>query len=100
MASALSVLVLLKDKDLENSKDFDTLNKLSRGKFSYAKFIKLKDLAKNTIGESNELFEFQLQTILSLYEEIDSKIDSIDKQLSTIIKDLNPPTLSILDLLV
>ena len=30
-----------------------------------------------------------------LYFEINSKIDSIDKQLSTIIKDLNPPTLSI-----
>ena len=80
---------------ISNMKDFDTLNKLSRGNFTYSKFVKLKDLAKNTIGESNELFEFQLQTILSLYEEIDSKIVSIDKQLSTIIKDLNPPTLSI-----
>ena len=96
--SATSLYILKKYKTvskISNMKDFDTLNKLSRGKFSYAKFIKLKDLAKNTIGESNELFEFQLQTILSLYEEIDSKIDSIDNQLSTIIKDLNPPTLSI-----
>ena len=76
-------------------KDFDTLNKLSRGRFTYSKFVKLKELAKNTIGESNELFEFQLQTLISLYEEIDSKIDSIDKLISTIIKDLNPPTLSI-----
>ena len=80
---------------ISNMKDFNTLNKISRGRFTYAKFIKLKDLAKNTIGESNELFEFQLQTILSLYEELDSKIVSIDKQLSTIIKNLNPPTLSI-----
>lgn len=96
--SATSLYILKKYKTaskISNIKDFDTLNKLSRGRFSYAKFIKLKDLAKNTIGESNELFEFQLQTILSLYEEIDSKIDSIDNQLSTIIKDLNPPTLSI-----
>lgn len=96
--STTSLYILKKYKTvskISNMKDFDTLNKISRGKFSYAKFIKLKDLAKNTVGESNELFEFQLQTILSLYEEINSKIDSIDNQLSTIIKDLNPPTLSI-----
>lgn len=96
--SSTSLYILKKYKTvsrISNMKDFDTLSKISRGKFSYAKFIKLKDLAKNTIGESNELFEFQLQTILSLYEEINSKIDSIDNQLSTIIKDLNPPTLSI-----
>ena len=80
---------------IANMKDFDAINNNSKGKFSYAKFIKLKDLAKNTIGESNENFEFELQIILNLYNEINSKIDSIDKQLSTIIKDLNPPTLSI-----
>ncbi len=96
--STTSLYILKKYKNvnrISNMKDFDTLSKLSRGNFTYSKFVKLKDLAKNTIGESNELFEFQLQTILSLYEEIDSKIVSIDKQLSTIIKDLNPPTLSI-----
>ena len=96
--STTSLFILKKYKTvskISNMKDFETLNKISRGKFAYSKFVKLKDLAKNTIGESNELFEFQLQTILSLYEEIDSKIDSLDKQISTIIKDLNPPTLSI-----
>ena len=76
-------------------KDFDTIKSKSKGRFSYAKFIKLKDLAKNTVGEFNENFEFELQIILNLYNEINSKIDLIDKQLSTIIKDLNPPTLSI-----
>lgn len=76
-------------------KDFESINKISHGRFSYAKFIKLKELAKNTIGESNENFEFELQIILNLYYEIDSKIDSIDKKISTIIKELNPPTLSI-----
>ena len=96
--SSTSLYILKKYKTIDkisNMKDFDTLNRLSRGKFTYPKFVRLKELAKNTIGESNELFEFQLQTLISLYEEIDSKIDSIDKLLSTIIKDLNPPTLSI-----
>ena len=80
---------------IANMKDFDTLHSISRGKFSYAKFIKLKELAENSVGESNEIFEFQLDTLLNLYIEIDDKIDSIDSQLSTIVKVLNPPTLSI-----
>ena len=93
-----SLFILNKYKSAEkiaNMKDFDSICKHSRGKFSYSKFVKLKDLAKNTIGESNEIFEYELEVILNLYSEINSKIDSIDKQLSTIIKELNPPTLSI-----
>ena len=96
--SATSIYLLDKYESAEkiaNMRDFDTPNKLSRGSFSYAKFAKLKELAKNTIGESNEVFEIELHTIISLYNEIDSKIDSLDKQISTIVKDLNPPTLSI-----
>lgn len=80
---------------IANMRDFDTLKSLSRSHFTYSKFIKLKDLAKNTIGESNEIFELQLQILLNLYKEIDIKIDSIDNQISTIVKELNPPTLSI-----
>lgn len=96
--SSTSLYLLNKYRSSEkiaNMRDFDTPNKLSKGHFTYAKFAKLKELAKNSIGESNEVFEIELQTLISLYNEIDSKINSIDKQISTIIKELNPPTLSI-----
>ena len=96
--SGTAIFILNKYKTtnkIANMKDFDTIKSKSKGSLSYAKFIKLKDLAKNTVGESNENFEFELQIILNLYKEINSKIDSIDKQISTIIKELNPPTLSI-----
>jgi len=96
--SSTALFILNKYKatnKIANMKDFDAIKNKSRGRFSYAKFIKLKDLAKNTIGESNENFEFELQIVLNLYNEINSKIDSIDKQISTIIKELNPPTLSV-----
>ena len=96
--SATSIYLINKYGSAEkiaNMRDFDTPNKLSKGSFTYAKFAKLKELAKNTIGESNEVFEIELKTLISLYNEIDSKINSIDKQISTIIKELNPPTLSI-----
>lgn len=96
--SVTSLYILEKYKSADkiaNMRDFDTLKSLSRSHFSYSKFIKLKDLAKNTIGESNEIFELQLQILLNLYKEIDIKIDSIDNQISTIVKELNPPTLTI-----
>ena len=96
--SATSIYLLDKygsAEKISNMRDFDTPNKLSRGSFTYAKFAKLKELAKNTIGESNEVFEIELHTLINLYNEIDSKINFLDKQISTIVKDLNPPTLSI-----
>lgn len=96
--SATSIYILNKYKNSEkiaNMRDFDSLKSLSRGRFTYPKFVKLKALARDTIGESNEIFDFELQTVLNLYTEIDSKIVSLDKESSTIIKDLNPPTLSI-----
>ena len=38
-------------------KDYDSIRKLSRGKFTSANFIKLKELAKNSIGISNDIFD-------------------------------------------
>ncbi len=96
--SATSLYLLGKYKSSEKMakmRDFETPNKISRGSFTYAKFAKLKELAKNSIGESDETFEIEFDTILNLYNEIDSKINSLDKQISTIVKELNPPTLSI-----
>ena len=96
--SVTSLYLLNKYKSAEKMAkmhDFETPNKLSRGSFTYAKFAKLKELAKNTVGESTKTFEIELDTILNLYNEIDSKINSLDKQISTIVKELNPPTLSI-----
>ena len=96
--SVTSLYLLNKYKSAEKMakmRDFETPNKLSRGSFTYAKFAKLKELAKNTVDESTKTFEIELDTILNLYNEIDSKINSLDKQISTIVKELNPPTLSI-----
>lgn len=94
--TALYVLEKYKTPEkIANMRDFVTPNKLSRGKFTYGKFVKLKDLAKNTIGESNDIFELELSSILNLFRNIDEQIIELDKQISAIIKDLNPPTLSI-----
>lgn len=94
--TALFILKKYKTADkIANMKDFDTLRCLSKGKFTYSKFVKLKVLAKNTIGESNDIFESELQSVLNLYHHIDGEIVTLSKQISTIIKELNPPTLGI-----
>ena len=46
-----------------------------------AKFFELKKLAKNTIGESNEIFDLELDLLLDLYQTISSKIDKVDDAL-------------------
>ena len=76
-------------------KDYDSLRKISHGKFSYAKFAKLKELAKNTIGYHDDNSDLLISTYVSLINYFNEKIDPIDKQISTIIKELNPRMLSI-----
>lgn len=76
-------------------KDYDSLRKISRGKFTYAKFAKLKELAKNTVGYYDNNTDLLISTYVSLYNYFNDKIDLIDKQISTIIKELNPSILSI-----
>ena len=76
-------------------KDYESLRKVSHGRFSYAKFTKLKELAKNTVGYHDENTDLLISTYVSLYNELSNKIDPIDKQISTIIKELNPRILTI-----
>ena len=76
-------------------RDFDSISKISRGKFSYAKFAKLKELAKNSVGHHDENIDLLISTYVSIIKNFNDKIDPIDKQISTIIKELNPKMLSI-----
>ena len=76
-------------------KDYDSIRKASRGKFTSAQFVKLKELARNTIGASNEIFELELETLLTLRSQIDIEINKLENKIEEIIKELNPPTLSI-----
>lgn len=82
-------------KHISAMKDYDSLRKLSRGKFTYAKFTKLKELAKNSVGYYYENTDLLISTYVSIYNDFNNKIDPINKQISTIIKELNPKMLSI-----
>ena len=96
--SVTSIFILNKYKTVDkikNMKDFDSINKVSRGKFSYSKFLKIKEAAKNTIGCSDEFLEFDLDNMIELYNNINLKIKKYDDKIESIVKELNPPTLSI-----
>lgn len=82
-------------KHIATMKDYDSLRKLSHGKFTYAKFAQLKELAKNSVGHHDENTDLLISTYVSIYNDFNNKIDPINKQISTIIKVLNPKMLSI-----
>ena len=76
-------------------KDYESLRKLSHGRFSYAKFAKLKQLAKDSVGYHDDNTDLLISTYVSIINNFNEKIDPIDKQISTIIKELNPKMLTI-----
>lgn len=78
-----------------NSASYENLHRISRGKFSMQKFLKLKDLATNTIGESNEIFVSQLNSLMNLYKQTCAEVDSLEQQIISLIEEINPHTLSI-----
>ncbi len=82
-------------KHIATMKDYDSIRKISHGKFTYAKFAQLKELAKNSVGFHKENTDLLISTYVSIYNDFNNKIDPIEKQISTIIKVLNPRMLTI-----
>jgi len=96
--SATLLYILKKYKNASHialMKDYDSIRKLSHGKFTYASFSKLKLLAKETVGYHDDNSDLLISTYVSIYNDFTNKIDPIDKQISIIIKELNPRMLSI-----
>ena len=75
--------------------DYDELRCVSRGKFSYARLISLKELASRTVGDSNPIFESQLVSILSLYRTADEEVQALENEIIPLIQELKSKTLTI-----
>ena len=98
MISTTLLFILDKYKNASHialMKDYDSIRCISHGRFTYAKFVKLKEIAKNTVGYHDDNTDLLISTYVSLYNYFNDKIIPIDKQISTIIKELNPSILSI-----
>jgi len=78
-----------------NAASYDSIRSISRGKFSMQRFLALKELAANTIGDSNEIFEIQLISILNLYRLADEEVKRLETEIIVLIMELNPRTLTI-----
>ena len=69
-----------------NSAFYEKLRSLSRGKFSPQQFLQLKELAANTVGVSNSIFDIELNSLLSLYKSLVKEIDTIEKEINVSAK--------------
>ena len=59
------------------------------------RFISLKELSANTVGDSNEIFEIQLISILNLYRLADAEVERLEFEITALITELNPRILTI-----
>jgi len=75
--------------------NYEKLHKLSRARLSYARFIRIKDLAKNTIGSSSDLLVFQMDSCLCLIRSLNSEIMSLESLLKTWTEKIDSPLFSI-----
>ena len=78
-----------------NSNSFDNLKRISHGHFSYAKFIKIKELAKNTIGSSSEADELEISSLLNIYKVINDEVCRVESKIEEIMNIIDSPTVSI-----
>lgn len=78
-----------------NSRSYETIRKLSRGKFTMSAFVQLKTLARNTVGQSDDYLIHEMDVLLELYNQLDAKIQEIEEQVVECIRAINPPMLSI-----
>ena len=96
--SATAMFILSKYKTTEaiaNMDDYESIKNVSRGKFAYSQFIKLKELALNTIGVDNDIYTFQLSSVLTLISTMDEQITLIENKIGEIMNLLSPKCISI-----
>ena len=72
-----------------NIQSYENLRKESHGHFSVAKFEKLKELAKNTIGFSYETDLFEIKSLLRVYDTLQDEISSVENEITTHLSKIN-----------
>lgn len=78
-----------------NARSYEPLRRLSRGRFTTSDFVQLKTLAKNTVGLSSDYILDQMNILLEIYAQLDSKVDELDAQIKECVREIDPPCLSL-----
>ena len=60
-----------------NSKSYESLRRLSRGKFSMLDFVGLKTLARNTVGSTSDYLLQEMEIIIDIYSQLQSKVEEV-----------------------
>lgn len=64
-------------------------NPISRGKFSIQQFLRLKELAANTVGVNNSIFDIELISLLTLYKSPAKEIDTLEAEINKQIEEVH-----------
>ena len=78
-----------------NSRSYETLRKLSRGRFSIVDFASLKQLARNTVGHTDDFLLQEMAMVIDIYSQLDSKIDETEALINECVLEINPPMLTV-----
>lgn len=78
-----------------NSNSLEKIRKVSQYSFNTVKFIKLKELAKHTVGYTSSSLEMKLDMVLDSITHLSNQIKQLETYLIQTVKEINPPTLSI-----
>ena len=87
--SSATALYLLENYGLPSKiarMNVDSYNKMKsklKRTISYAGFLELKQLARDTVGNQDPLLVFQLESYLELFKELDSKITLFDRHIGS-----------------
>ena len=71
------------------------LYKNSRGKYNYDDAVRLKDLAKNSIGLDNPAIDVQIKCLITQLRLYQKQINEIDLNIKTLMEIINSPILTI-----
>ena len=74
---------------------YDKLRRISRGKFSIQQFLRLKELAANTVGVNNSIFDIELTSLLTLHKSLANEIDTLETEIHKLILEVKPHYMSI-----
>ena len=69
-----------------NSASYDKLRCASRDKFSIQQFLRLKELAANTVGVNNSIFDIELNSLLTLYNSLCKEIKTLEAEITKLIE--------------
>jgi len=69
-----------------NKTQFDKLKTLSKGKFTYAKFNKLKQLASHSVGVDSVYFDRIIKVSIQHLKDLNKLIDTLDLEIKTLFE--------------